>query len=664
MTSVDVAAVVLELKQIILGSRVRNVYQTNSKTLILKLHKSNEPTSQLLIEAGKRMHLTSYAVKKPARPPAFCMALRKHIRNGTIINIQQYEFERIVTINVKTKNGDFKLVIELFGEGNVILVNPENKILQALVYKRMRDRNVLRNEAFQHAPTSGASPLKISREEMERVRDFGKLEVVKALTRLLSIGGLYAEEILLRAQVDKKRPCGSLTKKDLDDVYLQLREVFSPLQNGEIDPRVILDREGKEVDVVPFPLKKYEGLPYKTYSSFNEALDEFYARIGVEEKVAEVSGEIEKQLAKQQRILKRQLSALEKAKREIERNRLIGDLIYTHFNELQLLLNRIMDEKRAGKSWSQLLLEIEDEKKKGKIPFSYVESVDPKLLILTVSVNQFSFSLNLRHSIQRNAARYYEKAKKAEAKLRGLERAIRETKSKIERLKLRIPEEKGKVAEKPRKLLKRAWYEKFRWFTSSDGFLVLGGRDASTNEVLVKKHMENHDVVFHADIVGAPFVLIKTEGKTPPEQTLLEAAQLAASYSRAWKMMLGAVDVYWVRPEQVSKSAPSGQFLKKGAFMIRGRKNYVRGVPLRLAIGVTFKENRPTVVGGPPTAIAKLTNLKVEIVPGEEQSSKLAKKIRWLLAERAPEKLRESILSLPLEEIQRFIPSGRGRTLP
>jgi len=98
--------------------------------------------------------------------------------------------------------------------------------------------------------------------------------------------------------------------------------------------------------------------------------------------------------------------------------------------------------------------------------------------------------------------------------------------------------------------------------------------------------------------------------------------------------------------------------------MIRGRKNYVRGVPLRLAIGVTFKENRPTVVGGPPTAIAKLTNLKVEIVPGEEQSSKLAKKIRWLLAERAPEKLRESILSLPLEEIQRFIPSGRGRTLP
>lgn len=662
MTSLDVAAVVLELRQVILGSRVRNVYQIGPKTLILKLYRPSEPSLQLLIEAGKRMHLTSYAVKKPARPPAFCMALRKHLRNGRITDVQQHEFERIATIKVEVKDGEFQLVVELFGEGNVILVSPENVILHALVYRRMRDRNVVRGEKFQHAPSSGISPLRISREEMEQIRSFGELEVVKALTRLLSIGGLYAEEVLLRACVDKKLACESLTKQELDEVYSQIQQVFYPLRDGKTSPYIILDKE-REVDVVPVPLKKYEGYAHKAYVSFNEALDEFYAKATVEEKLLEVSDEIERQLAKQQRILRKQLKALEKAREEAERNRRVGETIYAYLHELQPLLQRIMDEKRSGKSWSQIFQEIEREKEAGEIPAAYVESIDPKLLILNASIGELSFPLNLRRSAQKNAAKYYEKAKKAEAKLKGLERAIQETKEKIKRLQLRVIERKEEAVEKPRKVLKRAWYEKFRWFRSSDDFLVIGGRDATTNEILVKKHMENHDVVFHADMVGAPFVLIKTEGKTPPEQTLKEAAQLAASYSRAWKMMLGAVDVYWVRPEQVSKSAPPGQYIKKGAFMIRGRKNYVRGVPLRLAVGVIFKGDQPSVVGGPPAAIAKLTRLKVEIVPGEETSGKLARKIRELLAKKGPEDLRKKVLGLQLEEIQRFIPSGKGRLL-
>jgi len=663
MTSVDVAAVVLELKLTIVGSRVRNIYQINRKTLILKLYKPNEPTLQLLIEAGKRLHLTSYVEKKPVRPPAFCMALRKYVRNSVIVDVQQYMFERIVVITMKTGKGNFQMVIECFGEGNVILVNAENKILQALLYKRMKDRNILRNESFQHAPPSGANPLEISLEETERLRSFGKLEVVKALTRMLSIGGLYAEEILLRAQIDKKKSCESLTNQELNEIFLQIRETFSPLINGNLSPRVILNEKKEEVDVIPFPLKKYEGFPCKTYSGFNEALDEFYAKSVVKEKVLESSVEIEKKLAKQQRILERQLKALEKAREEADKNRKIGDLIYAHFNQLQFLLKKINDEKQAGKSWIQLMHEIEAEKEKGKPPFSYLKSVDPKLLTLNISINNLSFSLSLRHPVQKSAAKYYEKAKKACAKLEGLEKAIQETRDKIEQLKLQVLKGEIEPVEKPRKVLKRAWYEKFRWFKSSDGFLVLGGKDASTNEVLVKKHMEAHDIVFHADITGAPFVLIKTEGKSPPEQTLTEAAQLAASYSRAWKLMLGALDVYWVRPEQVSKAAPSGQFIKKGAFMIKGKKNYVKGVPLRLALGVLLKDDRLIVVGGPPTAIAKLTRLKVEIVPGEERSSKLAKKIRARLAEMAPENLRELILNLPLDEIQRFIPSGRGRII-
>ncbi len=216
-----------------------------------------------------------------------------------------------------------------------------------------------------------------------------------------------------------------------------------------------------------------------------------------------------------------------------------------------------------------------------------------------------------------------------------------------------------KVQKPPPVRREKVWYEKFRWFHSSDGSLVIGGKDATTNEILIKKHMEPHDIVFHADIVGAPFVLIKTEGKTPSEQSLKEAAQFAASYSRAWKTMFGVVDVYWFHPKQISKSPPSGQYLRKGSFMIRGAKNYIRNVPLAVAIGVQIKEYA-RIIGGPPKAVSKHTKIYVEIVPGDHKSGELAKQIRRILAEKTPEDLRKQVIEIPLEEIQVFIPSGKG----
>jgi hypothetical protein len=260
------------------------------------------------------------------------------------------------------------------------------------------------------------------------------------------------------------------------------------------------------------------------------------------------------------------------------------------------------------------------------------------------------------------AEKFYERAKKAQKKMEGARKAILETQSKIEQLH-REKQQIVKARKPPPVRRERAWYEKLRWFRSSEGFLIIGGKDAATNEILIKKYMEPHDLVFHADIVGAPFVLIKTEGKTPSEQSLKEAAQFAASYSRAWREGFGAVDVYWIRPNQVSKSPPSGQYLKKGSFMIRGAKNYLRRVLLGVAIGVQVKDH-VKIVGGPPEAIAKHASVYVEIVPGEYKSSELARQIRRILSEKAPEDLKRQILETPLDEIQTFIPSGRGRIKP
>ena len=277
-----------------------------------------------------------------------------------------------------------------------------------------------------------------------------------------------------------------------------------------------------------------------------------------------------------------------------------------------------------------------------------------------MSVDNKLFSLNLRHSIQENANRYYSLSKKAEKKLPGAKKILEETRTKIEeaRKQVSLAKEEQQPLSKRRR---REWFEKYRWFHSSDGFLVIGGRDATTNEILIKKRMEPEDIVFHAEIIGAPFVLIKTAGKTATEQTINEAAQLAASYSRAWREMLSAINVYWIYPDQVSKTPPSGQSIQKGSFMIRGTKNFVRGVPLQVAVGVKTDNDMIMIIGGPVTAIAQQTSAYVEIIPGDQKSGQLAKKIRHLLSTKVNKELKRNVTSIPIEEIQRFIPSGRGK---
>ncbi len=661
MTSFDVAAVVHELNQDLRNARIENIYQISRTTLLLRLHRLNQPTMQFLIEAGKRLHLTEYVLEKPPKPPAFCMTLRKHLNNGTIEDIEQYEFERIITLKINTKQGMMQLIVELFGEGNIILTNEQNITITALTFKKMRDRNVLRNTTFQHAPESGRNPFQVSRAQLDELRNLDQLEIVRALTRFLSIGGSYAEELLLQANIDKNTPCQSLTEKQIDAIFAKLQAVLSLLREGMFSPAIVIDETGALVDVIPIMLKRYQGLETKPHKNFNEALDEYYAQTSHAVRVSETQSEYEKELSKQQRMLQDQQNVLEDAKKAFDQNKRIGDLIYTCLGELQLLQQQISEAKPRGESWEQIASRLKEEKRKRQSPAIYFDSFDSKNVVLNVSIDDKVFPIYMNRSVQANAAMYYERMKKAEKRLEGAEKALQETQSRIKELQKQWIKRVDEVhVEAPSKRVKKAWYEKFRWLNSSDSFLVLGGRDATTNEILVKKHTEPHDIVFHAEIVGAPFVVIKTEGKAPTKQVIQEAAQFAASYSRAWREKLGAIDVYWVYPNQLSKTTPSGQYVDRGAFIVRGTKNYIRNVPLRIAIGVQKRDEQLRVIGGPTEAIRKQTNMYTELVPGDEPSAKLARQIRHLLLMKAAQEDREGISKISVGEIQRFIPLGKG----
>jgi predicted ribosome quality control (RQC) complex YloA/Tae2 family protein len=674
-TSFDVAAAVRELSGAILDSRVNNVYQLNRKTLLFKLRKADKPVFQLVLEAGKRLHLTSYTVEKPRVPPAFCMALRKYLRNGRLVNIEQYEFERVVVFTFKTKAGVMRLVLELFGDGNVILVGEDRKILHALSYKRMRDRNILRGEAFCFAPSSGRNPFKVDKEEMlGEFRNFGDVEVVRGLARFLSIGGVYAEEVLLRAGVDKKKPCNALNDSEVDAVFDCLHVLLSQVTSGGLEPCVVLDEAGGFVDVLPVRLRRYDGFRHQPYSGFNEALDEFYVRVAaIERAVAAVEVEgLKHEAERLKRIVASQEKVLGEAGAKAERDKRIGDVIYAYTGELQALLERFLAGKRSGKEWSQIVSEVLAEKKAGLRSSVFFESFDFKRLIVNVCVEGLRFGLDLRRNLFANAARFYERAKRAKRKLKGAKAALEETRKKLEEVEAQIREAEALEKVKPakaleelakRKVKRKEWFEKFRWFTSSDGFLVVAGKDAISNEVLIKKYTETSDVVFHADIVGAPFVAVKTGGKKPSEQCLREASEFAVAFSRGWREGFGSVDVFWVKPEQLSKGGPSGEYVPRGAFVVRGKRNWMRGVSLRTAIGVVRENGEVRFVGGPVDAVKAKTEAYLIVVPGDLTGKALFKRVLAVLARKIPKELRERILKASVEEIREYIPYNKGRIL-
>ena len=166
MSSFDVAAIVSELKKVIVGARIRNIYQVGDVFLV-KLRGMGE-TLQLLVEPGRRIHLTWYERAKPRFPSVFCMTLRKHLRHGKVLSVWQYDFDRVVVLEVGVAENKVSLVFELFGEGNIVLVDREGKIVVAKNYASMRDRDVLPKKQYVFPPLRGLNPCTVSLEEFKK----------------------------------------------------------------------------------------------------------------------------------------------------------------------------------------------------------------------------------------------------------------------------------------------------------------------------------------------------------------------------------------------------------------------------------------------------------------------------------------------------------------
>jgi predicted ribosome quality control (RQC) complex YloA/Tae2 family protein len=667
MSNIDIRLILPELREAGESAFIKNVYQYDN-VFVLKLYKSGGGTTQLLIEPGRRIHLTEYNRKAPRQPPHFCTVLRKYLREKRVISIKQHDLDRIIIIEVGDDTESYKLVAEMFGAGNILLLDPKDTIFMAMQYKRMKDRNIIPKELYEFPPLRGEDLFSFNSESFENMLKDSKANVVRTLASRLNLDSLSCEEICALSSVSPQVMAPEIDRQTMVDLERGLAEFTQRLKAGISNPNVVMDNEPPEDDeepsyvaFLPFKFALYNELPTQAFGSFSEAIDEFFGVSDIELEDEQLQDELSEEKDRLQRIIDKQNESIESLVSKAEKKRITGELIYSYFTLIQEVLETVTKARTDDISWDEIISRIEEGKKRGIPSAALVERIIPTQGQIVVNLNGTAVTLDIRLTAQDNASMAYDQAKKAESKVNGARAQIEKTKAKMEKLETStIEPDTKRVRIKSRK---KRWYEKFRWFISSEGYLVIGGRDAKSNENLAKYQMSPNDVFLHASIHGAPYTVIKVPDEAPGEKTLREAAQFAVTFSRAWQDGLSSGDAFWVSPEQVSFTPPSGEYLPTGSVMLYGTRNYIRNVPVELSVGVILEEEHAIPVSGPPAAIAVQTEYHVRIEPGGTKKGQIVKEIVNYLKQLVPEGKVDLINQIPQEDIMRVLPSGEGRVI-
>ncbi len=658
ISSLDLTCIVRELAEL-RDAKVEKVYQINDE-FIFKLYKEGKPTKTesfrgagtkshahyiLRVINGKLIHLTQYLKENPEVPSHFCMYLRKYLHGGRIVSITQPGMERIVEVRIRAGASIYRLIFELFSKGNVIVTDDSHKIRQVLKVKSYGSRELRPNRPYNYPPSkfdlSHLSVLSFKRA----IKGSRKDKLVTALAVNVALGGSYAEEVCLNSKIDKDKDPKMLSDDEINKCYEHLVSLVKKVKYLELNPRVIL-KEGIPIDVAPFKLKIYEDADCKEFPNFNMALDYYYV---ASEKA---SFEMRKQetIASERARIKHQVMGqethLKDMKREAEALRVKAESLKSNLYLVQSVQESLLNAKRGGYSWIDIRGMLKREKDSGSPEALLVKDLSPDTMSMILDIND-GLEVGLSEDVAELMNSLFERAKKLESKFEGTLNAIGDSKKKLDDLSVSDVSFERNV---PKKVFHKAseWYAHFKWFYSSEGFLVITGRDARQNEELINKYLEPKDLVLHADVHGSPFTIIR-DGKSSGEPTRLEAAQFTALHSRAWELK-SSIDVYYVKPHQVSKQVPSGEYISTGAFMVTGKKSYVRNVLSELCVGVEeLGDFNYRLITGPKPAVVKKSRHYLILHPGDDSKSEVIKKVR--------EHFKNYGYSIPTEELQKALPS-------
>lgn len=641
MTGVDLAAVIESLKKLI-PLQVVNIYELGREGLLLKLRSLSrkEPTFFIAAEASRRLHITSFIKPRETMPPPLVMGFRKYLRGQRIVGINQLGADRVAFI--EAANG-YKLVVELLPRGVIALLNDKGSIVYTTRQLEMRDRVIKAGYPYKPPPMRSKHPNEISSDDLSSlVTSSGDL--LRELNRALALPGEFIEEAIFRAGLEPNTRPSSLSSKDIDNIIEAIKLLWSEALEGK--GYIVLDENETPVTVTPFKptiaIEKY-GYDVKLFNDINQALDEYFAKL-------EKSMEEEEKLKKLEEEKRRLARAIEMTRKQIE-----------EYEQKARMLEEVMSI--LGENMASVYEAYEriasGEKPPIKIGPIRIVKVDPSSRKIAIEVLGHSIESTIDEDPARILVNLSKEAGELRAKAKRAKKAIEELKNKISSIEetIRLSALRARAS-----LRRREWYEAYHWIVTSHGFLAIGGRNADQNESIVKKYLSDKDIFMHADIHGAPAVVMLTKGVEPPSEDLREAAVIAAAYSRAWREHVGAIDVYWVWGSQVSKSPPPGQYLAKGSFMVYGRRNYIRGVRIELAIGIGFEEDSPLIIVGPQELVKRRSAVYAVLAPGDEDADHVAKRLKKIFLKLIDRERSTLIDVVKIDEIRERIP-GASRIL-
>jgi len=701
LSSVDLAALATELSRYE-GAKLDKAYLYGEDMLRLKLRDFDRGRVELLIEVGdrKQAHVAdpSRVPDAPGRPPEFAMMLRGRIESADLVSVEQYEFDRILVFEFERPDQNTTLVVELFGDGNVAVLDEAGEVVRSLETVRLKSRTVAPGSQYEF-PQSRLNPLEVEYETLEARMEQSDTDVVRTIATQLNLGGFWGEELCQRAGIEKTMEIGDAGEAEYRAIHRELLDLADALRSGQFDPRVYVDEsdgdDGEDdrplterervVDVSPVALEEQSNRPSRAFDSFNPALEEYFYRLKEQQQREEEGGgrerpDFEAEIEKENRIIEQQEQAIEGFEEEAQKLRRKAELCYARYDLLDEVLSTVQEAREQSTPWADIQETLEQGAEQGIPAAEAVVGIDGAEGTVTVEVDDERITLDATTGVEKNADRLYQEAKRVEGKKEGAREAIEDTRERLEAVKQRREEWEAEPEPEPEPQAEHEetdwlaretvpvrqpehWFEEFRWFHTSDGYLVIGGRNADQNEDLVKKYLDKHDRFFHTQAHGGPVTVLKASGPSEaaspvdfPDSSLAEAAQFAVAYSSVWKDGRGAGDAYMVEPDQVSKTPESGEYLEKGGFAIRGDREYFRDLPSRVAVGITC-EDETRVIGGPPSAVEPNVETTITLEPGKfAQNDAAVKCYRELKNRFTDETFVRKIASA--DKIQEFLPPG------
>jgi len=720
LSSVDLRALTGELR--VEGAVVDKVYLYDDRRLRFKLRDYDRGRVELFVLAGSQKGLHTVAPDRvpqaPERPPEFAKQLRNRVSGANLVNVEQYGFDRVLRLDFERPDGDTSVVAELFGDGNVAVLDGNGETIACLETVRLKSRTVAPGAPYEY-PGERVDPLALEYDAFAAAMRDSDSDLVRTLATQLNFGGLYAEELCTRAGVGKTVSVAAATDDQLRALFDAVTRLAEDLRGG-LDPRVYYEPDddgdgdgdeteasdgsapGDPMDVTPVPLREYEdpaedagadrsGLAAREYDRFDDAVAAYFRALRAADDAVDATPDrpdFEAEIAKYERIVEQQQGAIEEYHEEADRTRERAEALYANYDLADEVLSTVQSARAEDTPWAEIEERLAEGRERGIPAAEAVVDVDASEGHVTVDLGEHRVELDAGEGVEHNADRLYREAKRIEGKAAGAEEALEDTREQLTAVKERRERwESGDVGEEANEdadtddrdddvdWLSRAsvpvrqeeqWYERFRWFRTSDGFLVLGGRDASQNEELVEKYLESGDRFLHVQSHGGPATVLKAADPsesardvTIPERSQREAARFAVSYSSVWKAGQYSDDVYAVDHDQVTKTPESGEYLATGGFAIRGDRTYFEDTPVDVAVGVQC-EPSTRVIGGPAAPVEARAETTAKVEPGRFAQGDVAKRIYRAFRERFADEGFVRTVASP-DRIQHFLPPGTSR---